>query len=119
MAVKRIVPNIAAHDLDKATAFYGDLLGLAVVMDLGFIRTFEAGSAALASPQISVAREGGAGTPVPYLSIEVDNVDAVHRRAVAMGLPIEYGLRDEPWGVRRFYVRDPFGRLVNILEHRT
>ncbi|RVB32138.1 glyoxalase, partial [Mesorhizobium sp. M7A.F.Ca.CA.004.05.1.1] len=23
-----------------------------------------------------------------------------------------------PWGVRRFYVRDPFGRLVNILSHR-
>lgn len=24
---------------------------------------------------------------------------------------------DEPWGVRRFFVRDPFGRLLNILEH--
>lgn len=23
----------------------------------------------------------------------------------------------EPWGVRRFYVRDPFGKLVNILQH--
>ncbi|RVA10712.1 glyoxalase, partial [Mesorhizobium sp. M7A.F.Ca.CA.002.05.1.1] len=25
---------------------------------------------------------------------------------------------DEPWGVRRFYVRDPCGRLVNILSRR-
>jgi hypothetical protein len=25
---------------------------------------------------------------------------------------------DEAWGVRRFYVRDPFGNLVNILAHR-
>ena len=24
---------------------------------------------------------------------------------------------DEPWGVRRFYARDPFGRLINILSH--
>jgi len=24
---------------------------------------------------------------------------------------------DEPWGVRRFYVRAPFGKLVNILAH--
>ena len=31
--------------------------------------------------------------------------------------PIEYGPAREPWGVRRFYVRDPFGRLVNILAH--
>ena len=30
---------------------------------------------------------------------------------------IEYGPADEPWGVRRFYVRDPFGRLINILMH--
>jgi len=27
----------------------------------------------------------------------------------------EYGPADEPWGVRRFYCRDPFGKLVNIL----
>jgi hypothetical protein len=30
---------------------------------------------------------------------------------------IEYGPAGEPWGVRRFYVRDPFGRLINILMH--
>jgi hypothetical protein len=31
---------------------------------------------------------------------------------------IEYGPADEPWGVRRFFVRDPLGKLVNILAHR-
>jgi len=34
------------------------------------------------------------------------------------GFRIEYGPVTEPWRVRRFYVRDPFGRLVNILEHQ-
>lgn len=34
-----------------------------------------------------------------------------------MGLAIANGPADEPWGVRRSYVRDPFGRLVNILSH--
>jgi hypothetical protein len=24
---------------------------------------------------------------------------------------------EEPWGVRQFFVRDPFGRLVNIPAH--
>lgn len=115
MAVKRIVANIATADVERATAFYGDVLGLRLAMDLGWIRTF-AGEGA-APPQLSIASEGGSGTPVPDLSVEVDDLDAVHRRAVAQGLAIEYGPVREPWGVRRFYVRDPFGRLVNILAH--
>jgi len=27
------------------------------------------------------------------------------------------GPAHEPWGVRRFFVRDPFGKLVNVLSH--
>jgi catechol 2,3-dioxygenase-like lactoylglutathione lyase family enzyme len=115
MAVKRIVPNIAADRVDLARAFYGEILGLNVVMDHGWIVTFTAD--ALGAPQISVAREGGSGTPVPDVSIEVDDLDEVHARVLAAGLPIEYGPVSEPWGVRRFYVRDPFGRLLNILAH--
>jgi catechol 2,3-dioxygenase-like lactoylglutathione lyase family enzyme len=115
MAVKRIVANIAAEQVAAGHAFYGDILGMKVVMDHGWIVTFAAdGSAA---PQISVATEGGSGTRVPDLSIEVDDLDEVQRRVLAAGLPIEYGPVSEPWGVRRFYVRDPFGRLLNILVH--
>jgi hypothetical protein len=33
------------------------------------------------------------------------------------GYAIGYGPQKEPWGVRRFYIRDPFGRLVNVLTH--
>jgi catechol 2,3-dioxygenase-like lactoylglutathione lyase family enzyme len=115
MVVRRIVANIAANHLEDAKSFYADLLGLRLVMDLGWILTFA--GAELAVPQVSVATEGGSGTPVPDLSIEVDNLAEVLERAVAAGLPIEYGPTTEPWGVRRFYVRDPFGRLVNILAH--
>jgi catechol 2,3-dioxygenase-like lactoylglutathione lyase family enzyme len=85
-------------------------------MDLGWILTFAAQGGA-AAPQISVASEGGSGTPVPDLSVEVDDLEEVHRRVAAAGLPIEYGPVSEPWGVTRFYVRDPFGRLLNILAH--
>ena len=116
MAVRRIVPNIAADRLDAARAFYGDLLGMSIAMDLGWIMTFAAGGSM--TPQISVATEGGSGTTVPDLSIEVDNLSDVHRRVQAAGLKIEYGPITEPWGVTRFFVRDPFGRLINILEHR-
>jgi catechol 2,3-dioxygenase-like lactoylglutathione lyase family enzyme len=89
---------------------------MSVVMDMKWIVTFAADASA--APQISVATEGGSGTPVPDLSIEVDDLAAVHQRMHTAGFRIEYGPVTEPWGVTRFYVRDPFGRLVNILEHR-
>lgn len=115
VTVMRIVPNIAADRVDDARSFYGDVLGMTIAMDFGWIKTFVADS--VASPQVSVACEGGSGAPVPDLSVEVDNLEAVYARAVARGFMIEYGPADEPWGVRRFIVRDPFGRLVNILAH--
>ena len=116
MAVKRIVANVAAPRVDAARGFYGAVLGLEVVMDLGWVLTFAARGSE-AAPQISIASEGGSGAPVPDISVEVDDLDEVHQRVVAAGLPIEYGPKREPWGVARFHVRDPFGRLVNILAH--
>lgn len=116
MAVRRIVANVAADDPSAAKKFYGDILGLDLKMDMGWIATY--GGDAKASVQISFASQGGSGTPVPDLSIEVDDVDAVLETMRAAGFPIEYGPVDEPWGVRRFYVRDPFGRLVNVLMHQ-
>jgi len=113
--VRRIVANIAAPDVAAAKRFYHEVLGLDLLMDLGWIATY--GSPQQASAQVSIMTEGGSGTPVPDLSIEVDDLDAALARVKAAGIAIEYGPADEPWGVRRFYVRDPFGRLVNILAH--
>ncbi len=115
MRVLRIVPNTEAGNVADARRFYGDLLGLDILMDMGWIATY--GSDDRAKVQISIMSEGGSGTPVPDMSIEVDDLDEALRRADAGGFPIEYGPAEEPWGVRRFYVRDPFGRLVNILQH--
>lgn len=115
MTVKRIVTNIAAEDVSAARLFYHELLGLEVLMDHGWIVTF--GSDQSAQVQISIASEGGSGTDVPDISIEVEDVDEIYNRAKAAGFDIAYELTDEPWNVRRFYVRDPFGKLVNILAH--
>lgn len=115
MKVKRIVTNIQAQDVAAARRFYGDLLGLDLLMDMGWIATY--GSPAEMSVQISFATQGGSDTPVPDISIEVDDLDAALERVREAGFPIEYGPVDEPWRVRRFYTRDPFGKLVNILAH--
>ncbi|MET3181985.1 VOC family protein [Variovorax sp. NFACC27] len=115
MKVKRLVANFATPEPARAAVFYKDILGLDLLMDHGWIQTY--GSQAGMTVQLSFASEGGSGTPVPELSIEVDDVDEAFERMKAAGFAIEYGPADEPWGVRRFYVRDPFGKLVNILAH--
>ncbi len=117
MTVLRIVANLPAGEPATARAFYQRLLGLDVVMDHGWILTFAAETAM--TVQVSVASEGGSGTEVPRLSIEVDDIDAVHLAAVEHGFEIVYPLTDEPWGVRRFYVRDPLGNVINLLMHGT
>jgi len=115
MEVKRIVCNIHAADPQAAQQFYTAILGLEELMNHGWIIT--CGSDAKMSVQLSFASEGGSGTPVPDLSIEVDDADEAYRLMQQAGFRIEYPLTEEPWGVRRFYVRDPFGKLVNILSH--
>jgi catechol 2,3-dioxygenase-like lactoylglutathione lyase family enzyme len=115
MKVKRIVTDIGTADPKAARRFYQDVLGLEVLMNLDWIVTY--GSRAKMSVQISFAVEGGSGAPVPDLSVEVDDLEEALRRVKAAKIAIEYGPLDEPWGVRRFFVRDPFGKLVNILSH--
>lgn len=115
MKVNRIVPNIPASDVEKASAFYEEVLGLKLLMDLGWIRTY--GSEAQMTIQINVLSEGVSGTAIPDLSIEVDDIEEALGRVQRASIPIEYGPETEPWGVRRFYVRDPFGKLINILQH--
>lgn len=115
MKVLRIVPNTATENLEAAKVFYIDVLGLKTIMDHGWIQTY--GSDFKMDVQISFASEGGSGTSVPDISIEVDDLDTALIRMKNAGFKIEYGPVNEPWGVRRFYVRDPFNKLVNILSH--
>lgn len=115
MTVLRIVTNIAAEDTADAKRFYQELLGLEPVMDLGWIVTYSSGETM--PTQVSIATQGGSDTEVPDISIEVDDVNDVYNRAQKAKLEIVYDLTDEPWGARRFYVRDPMGKVVNILQH--
>jgi catechol 2,3-dioxygenase-like lactoylglutathione lyase family enzyme len=117
LKVRRVVANVAAPEPALADKFYRQVLGMNLLMDMNWIRTY--GSTAKMTVQVSFMSEGGSGTPVPELSIEVDDVDGAFQAFRNAGFSVEYGPTDEPWGVRRFFVRDPFGRLVNILSHLT
>ncbi len=111
----RIVPNLAAADPARTAVFYHSVFGLDVVMDHGWIATVAAN--AVQPSHLSFATEGGSGTAVPAISIEVDDLDAILAAARAAGAAIPYGPVLEPWGVRRFYLEDPDGHLINVLTH--
>ncbi len=116
MRVKRIVADIPTDDTSKARSFYQEILGLTPLMDHGWIATY--GTSEMMSVQVSFASQGGSGAPIPDLSIEVDDLDTALDEMRRSGFSVEYGPVSEPWGVRRFFVRDPFGKLVNILMHQ-
>ena len=115
MSVKRIVPDIKAKHLDASRQFYVDVLGLEVAMDMGFIVTLVSPSNPTA--QVSLMRDDDSSTILPQMSVEVADVDDVHARAVSHGLNIVYPLTNEPWGVRRFFVADPNGTVINVMCH--
>ncbi|MCC3764205.1 VOC family protein [Glycomyces sp. TRM65418] len=115
MTVRRIVPDFQSADVRGSVEFYSGLLGLEQVMDHGWIVT-------LADPndparQLSVASHDASAPVVPDVSVEVDDVDATYRLAQQMGAEIVHPLTDEPWGVRRFFVKGPEGHIVNVLGH--
>ncbi|MGI5471482.1 VOC family protein [Streptomyces sp. CA-132043] len=115
MAVRRVVPNVASEAMEESRDFYG-LLGFEEVMNLGWITTLASPSHPAA--QVSFMTADRTGPVVPDLSVEVDDVDAAYEAMREKGAEIVHPLQDEEWGVRRFFVRDPNGRVVNVLSHR-
>jgi catechol 2,3-dioxygenase-like lactoylglutathione lyase family enzyme len=116
MSVRRIVPNINAPDPSASRSFYEGVLGLHISMDMGWIITFASPSNPTA--QLSVVASNSRQEPHADISVEVADVDACHASAELQGFAIAYPLTDEPWGVRRFFVRDPNGMIVNVLSHK-
>ncbi|GAA5162909.1 MULTISPECIES: VOC family protein [Amycolatopsis] len=115
MTVRRVVPNIHSTAAGESREFYG-LLGFEEVMNHGWIVTLA--SPANPAAQVSVMSHDKTAPVHPDLSVEVDDVDAVYAALRDSGAEIVHTLRDEEWGVRRFFVRDPNGKVVNVLSHR-
>ncbi|WP_019545939.1 VOC family protein [Streptomyces sulphureus] len=115
MTVRRVVPNVRSEAVEESREFYG-LLGFEEVMNHGWIVTLASPSQPAA--QVSFMTDDRTAPVVPDMSVEVDDVDAAYAAVRAGGAEIVHPLQDEEWGVRRFFVRDPDGRVVNVLSHR-
>ena len=116
MSIRRVVPDITSTRVDESREFYVGLLGFKVAMDLGGVVTFV--SPTNPTAQITLMRHDGSVRVRPEVTVEVADVDAVHAEAVRRGAEVVYPLTDEPWGVRRFFLRDPNGVVLNVMCHR-
>jgi catechol 2,3-dioxygenase-like lactoylglutathione lyase family enzyme len=116
MSIRRIVPNINSANPSASRSFYEGVLGLDTAMDMGWIITFA--SPTNPTAQVSVVASDSRNEPHADISVEVADVDACHAAAQRQGLSMVYPLTDEPWGVRRFFVRDPNGTIVNVVSHK-
>lgn len=113
MRVERVVPNLTVTDLRRAVAEHQEALGLAVLMDHGWIVTLgdDAGH------QLSLMIADASAPVNPAVSVFVDDVVEALSRVRAAGLEIVHPLTDEPWGVTRFFYRDSQGQVVNVGMH--
>jgi len=115
MSVRRVVPDIKSDKLEESRGFYVDLLGFEVAMDMGWIITFA--SPTNPTAQINIMERDATASVCPDISIEVADVNEIYAKAVRCGAEICYPLTDEAWGVRRFFVSDPSGVVINVLTH--
>ena len=117
MNIRRIVPDISASNLEKTKEFYGGFLGLKLVMDLHWVLTFA--SETNPTAQINILQKGKSAVSNDnvFISVEVSEIDKTYEEAVARKYEIVYPISNEPWGVRRFFVKDPNGVTVNIMCH--
>ena len=116
MSIRRVVPDLSSERLEESRAFYVDVLGFEVAMDLGSVVTLA--SPANPTAQITLMRRDGSPRLLPQVTIEVADVDAVYNQAVRRGARVLFPPTDESWGVRRFFLFDPNDVVINVMSHR-
>jgi uncharacterized glyoxalase superfamily protein PhnB len=113
--IHRIVPNLNVRDAAAGHDFYIDFLGLEKQFDLGWVASFR--SPENRAIQVNLVSGDASAPENSAISVNVDDVDAAYEEARRRGYEIVHPLTDEPWGPRRFFVRDPNGIVVNVVGH--
>jgi lactoylglutathione lyase len=115
---------LVVEDLDRALAFYCDLLGLPLGHRSGpfaqlatgvtRIALYERG--AMAETLNRELRPASADAPGFELGFKVEDCYAAYNELVAGGAIAAVPPTDRAWGQRTAYVRDPDGHLVELAQ---
>jgi catechol 2,3-dioxygenase-like lactoylglutathione lyase family enzyme len=117
MRVVEIIADLHVEDIEKARQFYVEYLGLSTEeFNMGWVARY---TSPVTGVKLQLVTIDAAAPEAPVISVKVDDVDAAYVDAQQRGYEIVHPLQDEPWGVRRFFVRAPDGNVLNIVRHRT
>jgi catechol 2,3-dioxygenase-like lactoylglutathione lyase family enzyme len=101
-------------DLERARAFYVDVLGLELLMHHdGYIRVGGADGFHIGIEEGPTSAVGASGIEIV---IQVDDVDARYREIKATGVPFDEVPEDQEWGARHTWLRDPDGYRLSIFS---
>jgi catechol 2,3-dioxygenase-like lactoylglutathione lyase family enzyme len=121
--MRSLFPDVCTDRLEASRDFYVALFGFRVVFEApGWYVQMQSPD----DPDLQLAfvqhdhesvpegfRERARGVLV---TVETEDVDAVHQHALELGLEPVYALRSEAWGQRHFMVTDPNGLLVDVVQ---
>lgn len=102
-----------SEDLDKAKAFYRDLLGLPVLLEENHVVHFDAGSVRLAIHRYPTGEKGEA--PEGFIVFSVDDLAETYEDLRRRGVEFLGPPADRPYG-RVAYLRDPEGHEIGLVE---
>jgi uncharacterized glyoxalase superfamily protein PhnB len=122
MTMKLASVRLVTLDLDRLSAFYTMLTGVAAVRLAPEFAEVRLEGAVLAISTERVVKQFNAGAAVAganrsaILELQVDDVDGLRTRLGEA--PIEYVMAPttQPWGNRSMLLRDPDGNLVNVFS---
>ena len=117
MRPTRVIADLTVADIEVSRTFYADFLGLSVeAFNLGWVARFETPDG---RANIQLVTRDATSVEDPVASVAVgDGIDEAYAEALRRGYEIVHPLTQEAWGVRRFFVRDPDGNVINIVSHR-
>jgi catechol 2,3-dioxygenase-like lactoylglutathione lyase family enzyme len=116
MRVTRVVANLPVADIAAARDFYTHYLGLSVEdFNLGWVARYRSpdGNAFV---QL-VTHDATASQDSVISALVGSDVDEAYEEAKRRGYEIVHPLTEEPWGLRRFFVRAPDGNVINMAGH--
>ena len=113
MLAKRLTPILNVSNIQESFAWF-EKLGWRKAWDWGDPPDFGAVSSGGYEIFLCEDCQGGRGESGAWMSIFVDDVEAVHRRCLEQGLEVTRPPTDMPWNLREMHVRHPDGHIFRI-----